>query len=65
MIGTIQHLLNSGDAFLTGTSFLVLLYLIVMIIIHGKMSKNEKHKKIWNILCFVPLTFSAIFRVQM
>lgn len=45
MIGTIQHLLNSGDAFLTGTSFLVLLYLIVMIIIHGKMSKNEKHKK--------------------
>lgn len=60
MIGTIQHLLNSGDAFLTGTSFLVLLYLIVMIIIHGKMSKNEKHKKIWNILCFVPLTFSVI-----
>ena len=60
MIGTIQHLLNSGDAFLTGTSFLVLLYLIVMIIIYGKMSKNEKHKKIWNILCVIPLTFSVI-----
>ena len=32
MIGTIQHLLNIGDAFLTETSFLALLYLIVMII---------------------------------
>jgi len=60
MIGTIQHLLNFGDASLIGACFLAFLYLIVMIIIHGKMSKNEKHKKIWNALCFVPLIFSVI-----
>ena len=60
MIGTIQHLLNSGDASLVGACFLAFLYLVVMIIIHGKMSKNEKHKKIWNVLCFVPLIFSVI-----
>ena len=45
MIGTIQHLLNSGDASLVIACFLAFLYLIMMIIIHGKMSKNEKHKK--------------------
>ena len=60
MIGTIQHLLNSGDASLVIACFLAFLYLIMMIIIHGKMSKNEKHKKIWNALCFVPLIFSVI-----
>lgn len=60
MTGTIQHLLNSGDASLVGVCFSAFLYLIVMIIIHGKMSKNEKHKKIWNALCFVPLIFSVI-----
>lgn len=63
MIGTIRHLLNSGNAFLTGASFLALLYLIALIMIHGKMNKNEKHKKIWTALCFVPLVLSVIYLI--
>ena len=60
MIGTIQHLLNSSDVLTTVLSLFILLYIIVLIILHGKMKSNEKSATAWNILCFVPLVFSLI-----
>lgn len=60
MLGTIQHILNSSDISILVISLSVLLYLITLIVIHGKMKHNEKSKKIWNLLCFVPLFLSVI-----
>lgn len=60
MIGTLQHYLDLNNPVAVGLSFFYLFYLVTLIIIHGKMSKDEKHKKIWNVLCFVPLLLSAI-----
>ncbi len=60
MIGMIQHILDSSDILKVVISFAILLYLIALIIIHGKMKKRRKSAKIWNILCFVPVVFSAV-----
>ena len=60
MIGTIQHILISSDILKLIISLSVLLYLIALIVIHGKMKQNEKSEKIWNLLCFVPLLLSVI-----
>lgn len=59
-MGTLLHILDLNDPVIVGLGFFILVYLVALIIIHGKMSKNEKHKKIWNALCFVPLLLSAI-----
>ncbi|MEE1173344.1 MAG: S41 family peptidase [Ruminococcus sp.] len=60
MLGTIQHILNASDILKLVISLSVLLYLIALIVIHGKMKQNEKSEKIWNLLCFVPLLLSVI-----
>ena len=59
-MGTLLHILDLNDPVIVGLGFFILVYLVALIIIHGRMSKNEKHKKIWNALCFVPLLLSSI-----
>lgn len=60
MIGTIRHILDSSDVLTIVISFSVLLYLIALIILHGKMKNSEKSVKVWNVLCFLPIVFSAV-----
>ena len=59
-MGTLLHILDLNDPVIVGLGFFILVYLVALIIIHGRMSKNDKHKKIWNALCFVPFLLSAI-----
>ena len=60
MIGTIQHILDSTDVLTIAISLFVLVYLIALIIIRGKMKNSEKSAKVWTVLCFVPIVFSAV-----
>lgn len=60
LIGTIKHLLYSGDILNLIINFSVFIYFIVLIIIYNKFKNDEKNLKLWKLLCLVPLLISII-----
>lgn len=60
MIGTLSHILDSGDRLTIILSFLAFLYFVCLFILRCTVKEKKIFPRVWMAMCFIPLLGSLI-----